>query len=86
MIKILNLKLVVMLEYQTTKTFLLQDILQIGQKKFLCLKKLKILFHGHMLLMKKLLEHFMKKDCRNQTKKNSIEEVIKTMGNKLYVK
>ena len=37
-------------------------------------------------MVKKLLEHFMKKDCRNQTKKNKIEEVIKRKGNKLYVK
>ena len=61
MIKILNLKLVIMLEYQNKKTFLLKDILQIGLKKFLQLKKLKILFRGGMLLMilmvKKLLEH-----------------------------
>ena len=35
MIKILHLKLVIMLEYQNTKTFLLKDILQIGLKKFL---------------------------------------------------
>ena len=32
------------------------------------IKKLKIQFHGHMLLMmlmvKKLLEHFMKKNCK----------------------
>ena len=35
MIKILNLKLVIMLEYQNAKTFLLNDILQIGLKKFL---------------------------------------------------
>ena len=28
----------------------------------------------------------MKKDCRNQTKKNRIEEVIKRKANKLYVK
>ena len=33
--KILDLKLVIMLEYQNTKTFLLKDTLQIGQKKFL---------------------------------------------------
>ena len=50
-----------MLEYQNKKTFLLKDILQIGLKKFLQLKKLKILFRGGMLLMilmvKKLLEH-----------------------------
>ena len=35
MIKTLNLKLDVMLEYQNTKTFLPKDIIQIGQKKFL---------------------------------------------------
>ena len=40
--KILNLKLVTMLEFQNTKTFLLKDTLQIGQKKFLLLVKLKI--------------------------------------------
>ena len=61
MIKVLNPKLVIMLEYQNKKTFLLKDILQIGLKKFLQLKKLKILFRGGMLLMilmvKKLLEH-----------------------------
>ena len=33
------------------KTFLLKYILQIGLKKLLWLKKLKILFHGHILLM-----------------------------------
>ena len=35
MIKILNLKLVIMLEYENTKTFLLKDILQIGLKNVL---------------------------------------------------
>ena len=30
-----------------SKTFLRQDIPQIGQKKFLSLVKLKIQFHGH---------------------------------------
>ena len=49
--KILNLKLGIMSEYQKTKTFLLKDILKIGQKKFLSLIKLKIQFRGHMLLM-----------------------------------
>ena len=39
MIKILNLKLVV------------KDTHQIGLKRFFYLKKLKIQFHGHMLLM-----------------------------------
>ena len=43
-------------------------------KTFLQLKKLKIQFHGHMLLMisivKKLLEHFMKKNYRRLINKN----------------
>ena len=47
--KILNLKLVTMLEFQNIKTFLLKDILQIGQKKFLLLMKLKIQFRRVML-------------------------------------
>ena len=45
-----------------------------GLKKFLLLVKLKIQFHGHMLLMismvKKLLEHFMKKNYKRLIKKN----------------
>ena len=49
--KILNVKLVIMLEFQNTKTFLLKDILQIGQKKLLLLVKLKIQFLGLMLFM-----------------------------------
>ena len=49
--KILNLKLVRMLEFLNIKTFLLKDILQIGQKKFLLLIKLKIQFLGLMLLV-----------------------------------
>ena len=66
MIKILNLKFEIMLEFLNTEIFLLKDVHQIGLKKFLLLVKLKIQFHGHMLLMismvKKLLEHFMKKN------------------------
>ena len=49
--KILNLKLVIMLEFQNTETFLLKDLLQIGQKKFLLLVKLKLQFPGLMLLV-----------------------------------
>ena len=68
MIIILNLKLVIMREYRNIKIFLLKVILQIGQKKFLLLKELKIQFHVHMSLMilmaKKLLEYFMKKYCK----------------------
>ena len=49
--KILNLKLVAMLEFQNTKTFLLKDTLQIGRKKFLLLVRLKIQFRGLILLV-----------------------------------
>ena len=49
--KILNLKLVTMLEFQNTKTFLLKDMLQIGRKRFLLLVGLKIQFRGLMLLV-----------------------------------
>ena len=63
-----------MLEFQNIKTFLLKDTLQIGQKKFLLLAKLKIQFLGLMLLVtwmvKKLLEVFMKKNCKRLIKKN----------------
>ena len=43
-------------------------------ENFFLLGKLKILLGGHMLLVilkaKKLLEHFMKKNCKKQIKKN----------------
>ena len=61
-IKILNFKLVILVEYQNVKTFLLKALFQIGLKMFLLLKKLKALFRRHMLLVilkpKKLLERF----------------------------
>ena len=41
MIKILNLKLVTIPDYQNIKTFLQKVTLQIDLKKFLCLKKVK---------------------------------------------
>ena len=48
--KVLNLKLVIV-EYQNTRTLLLNDTLKIGQKKLLSLLKLKIQFHGHTRLV-----------------------------------
>ena len=72
--KILNSKLVILLECQNVKIFLQKVIFQIGLKKFLWLKKLKILCRGHKLLivlMKEiLLECFTKKNCQRQIKKN----------------
>ena len=49
--EVLNLKLVTMLEFENIKTFLLKDIPQIGEKKFLLLVKLKIQFLGLILLV-----------------------------------
>ena len=46
--KILNLKLVIKSEFQSTKIFSLKDMLLIGPKKFLLSKKLKILYLGLM--------------------------------------
>ena len=89
-IKILNSRLVITSEFLSTKILLQKDTCQIGLKKFLLLLKLKIQFHGHMLLMilmvKKLLEHFVRKNCKRLIKKFRIEKLIKRKGDKLYVK
>ena len=73
-IKIFNLKLGILLEYQNIKIFLQEVTLHIGLKKILLLKKLKILYRGHMLLMiltrKKFLELFTRKNCKKQIKKS----------------
>ena len=91
MIKILTLELMILLEYENIKTFLQKAIFQIGLKKFLLSQKLKTLCRGHMILgilkMKKLLELFMKKNCKKQIKKRFRDEkLIKRKGDKLYVK
>ena len=61
------------MEHQNIKIFLQKVTLEIDLKKFLLLKKLKILCRGHMLLMilteKKLLELFTKNNCKKQIKK-----------------
>ena len=62
------------IKFLNTKIFLLKDTCQVGLKKFLLLVKIKIQFHGHTLLMistmKKLLENFMKKNCKRLIKNN----------------
>ena len=72
--KILNFKLVIVLEYQNIKIFLQKVTLQICLKKFLGLKKLKIMWRGHMLSLifieKKLFERFPKTNCQKQIKNN----------------
>ena len=80
------------LEYQNIKTFLQKAMFQIGLKKSLRLKMLKTLCRGHMLLLilmdKKFLELFKKKNCQKKKKKKEfrVEQVIKRKGDKLYVK
>ena len=49
--KVLNLKLVTMYKSLSTKTFLLKNMFQIGQKNFLLLMRLKIQFLGLILLV-----------------------------------
>ena len=77
-------------EYQNTEPFLLKDILQTDLKNFLWSKKLKIQFHGDISLMilmvKKLLEYFIKKPQKTKRNGFRMEKVIKKKGNKLYVK
>ena len=73
MMKILNLKLVILLEYRNKKTFLQNAMFQISLKKFFLLQNVKTMCRGHMLLVilkvKNLLECFMKKNCEKQIKK-----------------
>ena len=71
-INIPNLKLTITVEYQNIKKRLQKVTNQIGQRNFMFLKKSKILFRGHKLLVistvKKWLECFMKKNLKSQIK------------------
>ena len=73
MIKILNLNLVILLEYQIMKMFQQKVALQIGLKNVLSLKKLKILYTVHMILMismeKKIAETFYEKEFQKTNQK-----------------
>ena len=70
-----------MLEYRNVKTFLQKSMFKIVLQKFFWLKKLKILCHGHMLLVtltgKKLLKPFLKKQLQKINQKEfRVEKVI----------
>ena len=92
MIKISNLKLVILLEYHNIKMFLQKVVLQIGLKKCLWLKKLKILcqIQWHVisdLKGEETVGNFYEKKLQNTNKKElRIEKVTKRIGDKLYVK
>ena len=73
------------------KNIFAKAVFQIGLKKFLGLKNLKTLCHGHMLLMilmeKKLLEPFTKKELQKTNQKEfRVQKAIKRKDYKLYVK
>ena len=70
-----------MLGLQSTKTFLINDILKIGQKKFLLLVKLKTKFR------EKIAGSFYEKEMQKTSQgKFRIEKLIIRKGDKLYVK
>ena len=90
-IKILNLKLVIMLEYQNTKTFLLKGICLIGVKKYLLLKKLKIPFPwtyvSNDLNGEEIIGTFYEKELQKTNEEEfRIEKVIRRKRDKRYVK
>ena len=73
--KVLNFKLMITSEYQNIKIFFQKTFFQVDLKKILLSKKLKMLCHGHILLViftkvKTLFERFMKK---LQKKSKSLE-------------
>ena len=80
-----------MLGYQNTKIFLLKNIFQIGQKKFLSLIKLKIQFLGLPVISdlkgEEITGNFYEKKLQKTNQEEfRIEKVLKGKGDKLYVK
>ena len=73
----LNLKLVMLLESQNTKTILQKALFQIDLKKLLLLQKFKILLRVHIL---------SKRFQKTNQKEFRVEKVIKRKGAKQYVK
>ena len=98
-IKILNLKLVIMLEFQSIKTYLLKGICLIGVKKFVdkfyfilfFVDKIKNTVPWTYLINDLNGEEITGTFNENELQKTNqkefrIEKVIKRKGNKLYVK
>ena len=54
----------ILLEYQNLKVFLQKITLQSGRKKLLGLKKLKILYRGHVIIMILLERKLNQKELR----------------------
>ena len=78
-----------MLEFQNIKTLLLKDILQIGQKKFLLLIKLKTVPWTYAisdLNGEEITGSFYEKELQKTSQKEFRIEKVKRKGDKLYVK
>ena len=68
---------------------MLKATLQVGLKKYLLLKKLKILFHGLILFIngEEIIGTFYEKELQKTSQEEfRIEKVIKRKGDKMYVK
>ena len=88
--KNLNLKLVIMLQFQGIKTFLLEDILQFCPKQFLLLAKLQSTVPWTWVINnlngEEIIGTFYEKELQKINQEEfRIEKTIKRKGNKLYV-
>ena len=80
----LILKMVIVLRFQNTKSFLLNDSLKIDQEKFLLLGKLKTQL---LIIAAKIAGSFYQKELQKSSQeKFKIEKLIKRKGDKLYIK
>ena len=80
----LILKMVIVLKFQNTKSFLLNDSLKIDQEKFLLLAKLRIQL---LIIAGKIAGNFYQKELQKSSQeKFRIEKLIKRKGDKLYIK
>ena len=78
-----------MLEFQNMKTFLLKDILQIGQKEFLLLVKNTVPWTYAIIDLngEEITGNFYEKRLQKSNEKEfRIEKVLKRKVDKLYVK
>ena len=88
MIKIRNVKLVIILECQNIKMFLQKVTLKIGLDKIFWLKKIKKNFAMYMCCYVINCWNILQKRIEKKTnqKESRIRKVIKAKGDKLYVK
>ena len=83
--------MVIILDYQNTQIFLQKVAFQIRLKKFLWLKKIRTLWHEHVILAilteKKLTKKILQKKIKKTNQKEfRVEKVINRKCDKPYVK